>query len=125
MNKNSQFGSAALSAGSVTSDAELTSGEMCAEAPTAKPSNTSGLLAAFLSEHQLAAELGKSSRTIARWRALRVGPPWIRLGERVIYRREAVLRWLVSYEHPRRPERSRARSPRDGGDQTTEDIETE
>jgi hypothetical protein len=55
-----------------------------------------------LSEHmedsELATDLKKSPRTLARWRRLREGPPFLRVGRRILYRREAVKNWLLSLE---------------------------
>lgn len=56
------------------------------------------VLSAYLDDRQLAAELQKSPRTIARWRRLREGPPVTRVGRRVLYRRTAVAEWLKSLE---------------------------
>jgi helix-turn-helix protein len=58
------------------------------------------LLDGFLTEEQAARELRRNSRTLRRWRDLREGPPWVRLGRQVLYRREAVRAWLLSREKP-------------------------
>jgi len=52
----------------------------------------------LLTEAQLADELGRSVRTIQRWRAQRVGPPFIRLGREIRYRPDAVRDWLLANE---------------------------
>lgn len=52
----------------------------------------------LISEADYAAERGVSVRTVQRERALRVGPPFIKLGRKVFYRREAVAAWLLSKE---------------------------
>jgi len=52
------------------------------------------LLDDLLTEQELAASLEVTVRTLRRWRALRDGPPWLRIGRQVYYRREAVLGWL-------------------------------
>lgn len=45
-----------------------------------------------LSQRELAARWRISPRTLERWRALKTGPPWLRLGKRKIaYRLEDVL----------------------------------
>ncbi len=44
----------------------------------------------------LAAELNKSPRTIARWRALGEAPPLTRIGKSIYYHRDAVKKWLAS-----------------------------
>ena len=56
------------------------------------------LLADVLTEDEAARELGRCPRTLKRWRDLREGPPFIRIGRQVLYRREAVRDWLVSRE---------------------------
>ena len=52
----------------------------------------------FLTPDALARELGKSPRTLARWNVLRCGPPKIRVGRSVYYRRTSVRQWLESRE---------------------------
>jgi helix-turn-helix protein len=54
----------------------------------------SNLLENYLTEPALAAELGKGLRTLQLWRARRVGPPWTKNGNRVLYPKDGVLRWL-------------------------------
>ena len=49
-------------------------------------------------EQELADELGRTVRTLQRWRSERTGPPFIRLGRQILYRREAVREWLKSLE---------------------------
>jgi len=51
-----------------------------------------------LTEAELAEEIRRSVRTLQLWRAQRTGPPFIRLGKEVLYRREAVCEWLKSLE---------------------------
>ena len=57
-----------------------------------------GLLADYLTPDQLAEELDKSPRTIARWDSLRIGPPKTMVGKRPLYRRDAVREWLLRRE---------------------------
>jgi hypothetical protein len=64
------------------------------------------LLADFLDEHELAADLGKAVRTLRRWRVKREGPPFVTLGRKVLYRRASIVNWLVSRES--RPARGRS-----------------
>ena len=52
----------------------------------------------FIPEPKLASELGRDTRTLQRWRAQRVGPPYIRMGRQVLYRRDAVRGWLIAME---------------------------
>ncbi len=44
-------------------------------------------LVALLNEQQAAAELGLSHRTLQAWRLARRGPPVVRAGRRILYRR--------------------------------------
>lgn len=52
----------------------------------------------LLPEAQYAAQRGVSVRTIQRERALRIGPPYIKLGKSIFYRPEAIERWLLAQE---------------------------
>lgn len=52
----------------------------------------------YLTESELAADLDKSPRTVKRWRARRVGPPFLKVGKTIWYRRDAVREWLRSLE---------------------------
>lgn len=65
-----------------------------------------GVLTEYFDEDQLAREIDLSKRTLKRWRVERVGPPWTRVGRRVVYRKEAVREWLRQREQ--RPARERA-----------------
>ena len=57
----------------------------------------------FLTRLELAAVLKKTDRTLTRWDALRIGPPAIRIGRSVYYKRSSVLEWIASNERkPRR-----------------------
>ena len=60
------------------------------------------LLAAWISREQLAEELMVKPDTLSRWDARRVGPPCMRIGRKVFYRRTGVEQWLASREqgHP-------------------------
>jgi excisionase family DNA binding protein len=62
----------------------------------------------FLSPAQLAEFLGISRDTIYNWRYLRQGPPAVRVGGQVRFRRSDVERWLQeNEEEPRRQAVSR------------------
>ena len=63
---------------------------MDAKSAAARPA----LLAEYLSEQELAAELRKNPRTLQRWRKLRIGPPYTMNGETPIYHRQGALNWL-------------------------------
>ena len=67
-------------------------------------------LEGFLSPPQLAERLGVSLRTLSRWHAERTGPPRITRGRLVLYRLEALHKWLESHEgQARTPTRHRER----------------
>lgn len=57
-----------------------------------------GILDDYFTDVELAAELKISPRTIARWRSLREGPPTTRMGRKLLYRRDAVRKWLADLE---------------------------
>lgn len=50
----------------------------------------------LIDERQLCADLGISSVTAAKWRAKAAGPPFIKVGRLVRYRRADVEAWLTS-----------------------------
>ena len=52
----------------------------------------------YLTDSETAAELRLTTRTLARWRAERRGPAWLRVGRRVMYRRASIERWLLNRE---------------------------
>jgi predicted DNA-binding transcriptional regulator AlpA len=62
------------------------------------------LLVGWISRLDLAQELDLSVETLRRWEAQRTGPPSVRAGRKVFYRRAAVEEWLEEQEHraPRR-----------------------
>ena len=60
--------------------------------------NGPSLLDDYLTPDQLAEELGKSVRTIARWDGLRIGPPRTLIGKKPYYRREGVRQWMLRQE---------------------------
>jgi len=65
---------------------------------------TRTLLTGWISRLDLALELGLSVDTLRRWEARRTGPPCVRAGRKVYYRRTAVEEWLEEQERnaPRR-----------------------
>jgi hypothetical protein len=69
------------------------------------------LLEGWLSREQVAAELGISVDTLARWRTRRIGPPCVRLGRKILYRDQAFRDWLLASE------RKLVARPKDGGAQ--------
>ncbi len=52
----------------------------------------------YLTTPDLAAELGRSTRTLDRWALTGDGPPRTRIGRKTLYRRDAVIAWLRSRE---------------------------
>lgn len=56
------------------------------------------LLEGWLSRAEIAAELGVSTDTLARWKTHRIGPPCVRVGRKVLYRAESFRDWLVNRE---------------------------
>ena len=62
------------------------------------------LLVGWISRLDLAVELGLSIDTLRRWKDQRTGPPSVRAGHKVYYRRAAVEEWLEEQEQaaPRR-----------------------
>jgi len=62
----------------------------------------------YLTEEATANQLGVTPRTLRAWRQQRIGPAFVRIGQRAIfYRREAIQLWLKEIEQ--RPARSRDR----------------
>ena len=56
------------------------------------------VLGDYLTRSQLAAQLGKSERTIERWGLLQIGPPITWLGREPRYKITSVQEWLQSRE---------------------------
>ena len=67
-----------------------------------KTSSIRKLLEGWMTRDELAAELGVSVDTLARWETCRTGPALARVGRRVLYRHAAVLEWLESRENGRK-----------------------
>ncbi|WP_407932981.1 helix-turn-helix domain-containing protein [Jannaschia ovalis] len=55
-------------------------------------------MAERLCPKQAADYIGLSIRTLARYRMERVGPPWLKVGRSVQYRRASIDTWLESQE---------------------------
>jgi predicted DNA-binding transcriptional regulator AlpA len=73
------------------------------------------ILTGYLTRQQLAVELGVTERTLWRWEAAGTAPRRTLLGRRIVYRREAVEKWLRDREQddPRAAVPGKARmSPR-------------
>lgn len=58
------------------------------------------LLSGWISRLDLALELGVTVETLHRWEKLRFGPPCVRAGRKIYYRRDAVQDWLMQQEAP-------------------------
>ena len=58
------------------------------------------VLSGWISRGDLATELGVCVDTLGRWEARRTGPPCVRAGRKVLYRRAVVQRWLEDQENP-------------------------
>jgi hypothetical protein len=56
----------------------------------------SSLLADYLPEKDLAAQLDVNVRTLARWRDLRIGPPFVTRGREIEYPIGGVREWLAA-----------------------------
>jgi hypothetical protein len=58
----------------------------------------SSLLQGYISEAELADELGLSLRRVRHMKQMRTGPPFSTFGQTTLYSRDAVLAWLKSLE---------------------------
>jgi predicted DNA-binding transcriptional regulator AlpA len=67
----------------------------------------SNILEALLNEHAVARILGVSLASVRRWRLLRQGPKYIKIGSSVRYKPEDLASWLGS--RPSGGEQTRAR----------------
>ena len=56
------------------------------------------LLSGWISRADLAQELAVTEGTLRRWTSERWGPPCIRAGRKIFYRRSAVIEWLEDQE---------------------------
>lgn len=65
----------------------------------------------YFTKRGLARELQKSERTIARWDALRIGPPRIVVGRMVLYDVDKIPAWLARHEWEPLPSAERRRLP--------------
>ncbi len=58
----------------------------------------SDFLNEYFTEKQLALALDRDIRTLRRWDAERTGPPRIRVGRKILYRKSAIAHWLAQNE---------------------------
>ncbi|SDG73842.1 MULTISPECIES: helix-turn-helix domain-containing protein [Pelagibacterium] len=56
------------------------------------------ILDGFLTTEELAEEIGVHRTTLAKWRMERRGPPFTRLGKRILYSVERLRAWLEANE---------------------------
>ena len=70
------------------------------ETATTPRSSKPSLLSGWISRLDLALELGVTVETLHRWEKLRFGPPCVRAGRKIYYRRDAVQDWLMQQEAP-------------------------
>jgi predicted DNA-binding transcriptional regulator AlpA len=78
------------------------------------PAEDAALLEGWLDRAALAKELTLSVDTLQRWETRRVGPPCVRVGRKVLYRKAAVREWLRDQE-ARKTGQHRAVATRRGG----------
>lgn len=64
--------------------------------PIEQPAPPVPLLSDYLTIIELAAQLGRTPTTLYRWHVRDIGPPRVRLGRKVLYKRAAVIEWLES-----------------------------
>jgi phage terminase Nu1 subunit (DNA packaging protein) len=74
----------------------------------AAPTDDADLLEGWLNRSELAKELTLSVDTLQRWETRRMGPPCVRVGRKVLYRKEAVRDWLREQEARKTGQRSAA-----------------
>ncbi|MCF6317555.1 MAG: helix-turn-helix domain-containing protein [Marinosulfonomonas sp.] len=60
--------------------------------------NRQGVLSDWIKRDELARQLSVTTDTLARWATQGIGPPRIRIGRRVLYRRTSVEKWLTEME---------------------------
>jgi hypothetical protein len=72
--------------------------QQASEARVIAPPENAAVLDGWLTRPELAAEIRISEDTLARWETRRIGPPCVRIGRKVYYRKEAVREWLRDQE---------------------------
>jgi hypothetical protein len=76
----------------------MASGAHNVKTETANGASGVSVLSEYLTAEELAEQLKKSPRTLARWRRLNEGPPITKIGRQIVYRRQAVAGWLAGLE---------------------------
>ena len=56
------------------------------------------ILSDYLTQAEAAVELPRNPRTLERWHLLGIGPPRVRIGRQIFYRRSSLLKWLEARE---------------------------
>jgi hypothetical protein len=59
-------------------------------------SEEADLFAGMISEKELAARLDRTPRMVQNWRYAGVGPPFVQIGRKVLYRLDDVRKWLAA-----------------------------
>lgn len=73
------------------------------------PESSITLLAGYATEEEVCAALGITQRTARSWRQQRIGPPWCKPGQLILYPREGFRAYLKTLEvQPLRAGRRRA-----------------
>jgi hypothetical protein len=52
----------------------------------------------LLAETETAQKIERTPRTLKRWRDLREGPPFVRIGRKIYYRERALHEWILKRE---------------------------
>ena len=68
---------------------------------TETETTSAALLSGWISRKDLASALCLTVDTLGRWEARRFGPPCVRAGRMVLFRRRVVQDWLGAQEMPR------------------------
>ena len=56
------------------------------------------VLDGYRTETELACELNRSTKTLQRWRRERIGPPWVKVGNLILYPVNGFRVWLENHE---------------------------
>jgi hypothetical protein len=68
------------------------------------------ILEGYITEQELADQLGRKRSTVERWRRLKIGPPFVRNGKTPLYHIESSQAWLrsggVRPRQSRKPQRT-------------------